>query len=579
MKELSILLGPVLWSVKNDIVRFNRSFYKKTFLYTAASALFVFLVTKLLSIGMTKLQSLSADVFNVLLIKGYSLIFIMIFFMQIVSGFVISLNTFYQSKELEVLFTSPVDRISLFLSRLFETHIKASWMIIIFGLPLLVSSGLLYRADIFYYPYAVLLFMAFSVIPVNFGAIVAMVLSSIFPIRKMKKYLLSAGIVAVILLVTLLRIFRPERFVNPELFANLTLFITEMKTPAFILLPNRWLSEAVFTYFGKTLGIDSLIYVSLLFLTAYVTTVFLFIIFRRFHYRGWGMLQEGDIVLKGKSPDPSGTAAASKGEVVVRLVGPFLRIFGAQSGILIKKDLLYQVRDARNIHQMLILLSLIVVYLFSIASLPLNWEGYALTLKYVISFFNLGLILIIVAALCSRLVYSAVVSEGSSLWIVRTSPITPQRYVWTKFFFFFLPVFLLGQALTISSSLFIGAEKMFLALEIITTMLLTFSLVGIAVAFGIFALKRRAAVAPQEETRTGNTALMLVSVFLILLTLAIEIIPAFLYFFKEAGRTVLTQKGRLMIGAVMAILLLLNLAATALSIRMSIRNIEKLEFD
>ena len=135
-----------------------------------------------------------------------------------------------------------------------------------------------------------------------------------------------------------------------------------------------------------------------------------------------------------------------------------------QSRMFIKKDLLYQIRDVKNLHQILIIFSLIVVYLFSIASLPLNWEYYAVQLKYIISFFNLGLILIIIASLCSRLVYPAVVSEGNFLWIIKTSPITPKRYIWTKFLFFFIPIFALGQLLAIVSSFSIGTEKIFILL-------------------------------------------------------------------------------------------------------------------
>ena len=86
-------------------LRFNRSFYKKILFYAVSSGIFIFLITKLLSSGLVKLQNLSADVFNVLLIKGYSLIFMLIFFIQIVNGLVISLSTCYQFKGTG----SPVD--------------------------------------------------------------------------------------------------------------------------------------------------------------------------------------------------------------------------------------------------------------------------------------------------------------------------------------------------------------------------------------------------------------------------------------------------------------------------------------
>ena len=572
IKELCILLAPVFWSIKNDFIRFDRSFYKKIFFYTVSSGIFIFLITKLLSIGMTKLQNLSSDVFNVLLIKGYSLIFIIIFFVQIFNGLVISLNTYYQSKEMEVLLTSPVNRTSLFFSKLFETHIKASWMLIIFGIPLLISSGLLYHTNLIYYVYSLLLFAAFSIIPVNIGIGITILLSNIFHIRRLKKYLLSTGIVAVVLLVTLLRIFKPERFVNPELFANLTLFISEIKTPSFILLPNRWLSESLFNFLGKSFSANTLIFISLLCLTSYITTVFLQIIFKRYHYRGWGLLQEGDITLKGKRLQASLITPAAKGITISKFIGPLMRMLDTQSRMFIKKDLLYQIRDEKNLHQILIIFSLIVVYLFSIASLPLNWEYYAVQLKYIISFFNLGLILIIIASLCSRLVYPAVVSEGNFLWIIKTSPITLKRYIWTKFLFFFIPIFALGQLLTIVSSFSIGTEKIFILLEVITTALLTFSLVSLSLVFSISDLK-----SVKEQTKTGSTAYMLISVFLILFTLALEVIPVFLYFLKEAGKGAFTRTAWIAIGVMISVLFLVNLAATALSIRLSMKKIGNLQ--
>lgn len=577
MKELCILLAPVFWSLKNDIIRFNRSFYKKILYYTAASALFIFLVTKLLSIGMAKLQSLSPDVFNLLLIKGYALIFLIIFFVQIINGFVISLNSYYQSKELEVLFTSPVNRTSLFFSRLFETHIKASWMLVIFGIPLLVSSGLLYHAGIFYYVYAMALFFAFSSIPVNIGAGFTIFLSSFFHARKLKKLLLSTGIVAVVLLVTLLRIFKPERFVNPELFANLTLFVNEIKTPSFILLPNRWLSESIFNFLGNSFTGETFLFISLLLMTSYITTLFLHLVFKKYHYKGWGLLQDSGIILKGKRLLDSQRAPVGKGITLLRLIDPLIRMLDVQSRLLIKKDLLSQMRDVRNIHQILALAALIVIYLFSIASLPLNWEGYAVQLRYIISFFNLGLILIIIAAICSRLVYPAVVAEETSVWIIKTSPLMPLRFVWTKFLLFFVPVFIVGQVLVVFSSFFIGVEKAFLFLQIATTALLSLSLVSVTMTFGIGGIRPGAADTSQERGRTGSSAHMLASVFLVLFTLALEAIPLYLYFLREAKKGAFTQEAWMVIGAVIFVLFLVNLFVTALSMRLGVKRFERLE--
>lgn len=577
MKEIFVLLAPFFWSVKNDITRLSRSFYRKVVFYAASGGIFLFLFTRLLNIGMAKLQSMSAEVFGIILIKGYSLIFMIVFFIQIVNGFIISLNTFFQARDLEVIFTSPVNRTSLFFSRLFGVHIKASWMLIIFGIPLIFSLGVLYRASLLYYGSALILFAAFSTISVNIGAALSLFLSNFFHVRRMKKVLFSTGVIAIALLVTLLRLFRPERFVNPELFANLTLFITEIKTPSFILLPNRWLSESVFALLGKSPGSIALIFIALLFLTSYITTLFLMLVFKRYHYRGWGLLHEEDFIRIGRGPHSGLIAPIRKESMISEAIHRLLFAFGKRSRTLMRKDFLCQIRDERNVHQILILVSLIVIYLFSIAALPLNWVGYEAQLKYIVSFLNLGVILIIVASLCSRLVYPAIVSEGPFLWIMKTTPVTPKRYIWTKFLFYCVPLFLTGQLFAILSSLIIGIETASIILQSATTALLSFSLLAMAVSFGASDMKRLRGDSPEVQVRTESVSYMLASISLIFFTMALEIAPVFLYFLKESDQSVFTRKAWTVIGGIMFLLFIVNLLVAFFSLRTGIKKIEKFD--
>jgi len=578
MKEFLILLSPLFWSIKNDLLSFNRSFYKKIFFYLFSSALFIFLITQLLNEGMIKLQKMSPEVFNLLLVKGYSVVFMIIFFSQIINGFIMSLDRFYQSNELEILLVSPVNRVSLFFSRLFETHLKTSWMLIIFGVPLLVSLGILFHASLIYYFYSLALFMVFSTIPVNAGIGITIMLAGIFHIKKVKRFLFSAGIATLVVLITLLSIFRPERFVNPELFANLKLFLIEIKTPSFILFPNRWLSESLFNFLNKDFS-NTLIFTALLILSSYLTVVFLVLIYKKYHYRGWSLLQGGGIISKREREHPSDAGNLANKTIYSRLVQKLLSPLGIQRLTLLKKDFLYQIRDITNIHQHLILFSLIIVYLVSIASLPLNWVEYAVTIKYFVLFFNLGLILIIMASLSSKIVYPAIVSEGGFLWIIKASPITARKYIMTKFILLFIPIFLLGQALTIFSSFFIDVEKVLTSLIIFSTALLSFSLVSISINFSISDLKDAVKKSDIEEVKTGNTAYMITAVFFVLFTLALEIIPVYLYFLKESEKIVFVQRTWLIIGGVVLVLLLVNIFVTAFSMHRSIKKFDSIQLD
>jgi ABC-2 type transport system permease protein len=574
MKEFFVLISPMFWSVKNDIVRFNRSFYKKLFLYVFSGILFIFLFIKLLNLGMIKLQNLSPEVFNILLTKGYSLIFIIIFFLLIISGFIMSLNKFYQSRDLELIFASPVSRTSLFFSRLIETHVKTSWMLIIFSIPLIVSLGNIFQANLLFYFYSLILLMVFSIIPVNIGIGTTILLSGIFHIKKIRKFIFSVGFVTVIILVTLLRLSKPERFVNPEFFANLKIFLSELKAPFFILLPNRWFSESLFLFLNKNYNDTyTLLFIPLLFLTAYITIVSTLFLCKKYHYKGWSLLQGGEISVTRKSNVLSSMSSFIGRDIFSKILKPLL-LSDSQCISLFRKDLLYQFHDIKNIQQNLVLLSLVIVYLFSISSLPVNWLGYGIQLKYYISFFNIGLILIILASLCSKLVYPALVTEGKYLWILKTAPITSRKFIWTKFIFLFIPIFVLGQLLTVFSSVFVYIERDVFILNLITIFLVSFSLVSMAIFFSIVDLRKAMKGNADEEITTGNTIYMILSVFFILFILALEIIPLYLYFLKESVRVEFTHGAWLIIGSLLIVLIVVNFLASALSLRVSIRKFD-----
>ncbi len=578
MRDFTVLMLPFFWSIKNDIVRLNRTFYKKLFLYVLSAVLFIVLFTKLLNVGLAKLHDLSPAVFQILVTKGYSLIFIILFFVQMINGFVLSLNTYYQSKELELLFISPVKRYPLFFSRLLKTHLTTSWMLIIFGTPLLLSLGNLFQAKLFFYGYSLVLFMLFSVIPVNIGIGTLILLSGVFRIQKLRKFVVSAGIMTGVIIITLLRLFQPERFVNPEFFANLKIFLGELKAPSFILLPNRWLSEALFHFLNKDYQ-ETFLFIAILAVTAYITVIAVLGIYNKYHDRGWTSLQGGEASAgRRRSPAPEAEPFGKEG-LFSRLLRVSASFCDTQRIAILKKDTLYQFHDIKNIQQNLVLLSLVIIYLFSIASLPVNWLGYGFQLKYIISFFNMGLILIIIASLCSKLIYPALVSEGRHLWIIKTAPITSKKFIRTKCMYLFIPIFILGQVLTVCSSLILQVDRVIFSLNIVTTTLLCCSLVGLSVFFGISDLRNAMDDEMKEEIKTGNILYMMVAAFLVLFTLMLEIVPLYLHFLKESRKIEFTQQAWGIIIGMVFMLIFLNILITAVALRTGTRRFDALQLD
>jgi uncharacterized membrane protein (DUF373 family) len=80
----------------------------------------------------------------------------------------------------------------------------------------------------------------------------------------------------------------------------------------------------------------------------------------------------------------------------------------------------------------------------------------------------------------------------------------------------------------------------------------------------------------QEKIKAGNTAHMLVSVFLILVTMLLEVIPVFLYFTREAKQSMFTQKTWMLIGGILFVLFLVNIFITLLSMHLGIKKTSRL---
>jgi len=149
--------------------------------------------------------------------------------------------------------------------------------------------------------------------------------------------------------------------------------------------------------------------------------------------------------------------------------------------------------------------------------------------------------------------------------------------MWTKVIFFTVPILLIGEFLVIATSVHIGAERVFIVLNIVTLALTSLSFVTMAIAFGTYDMKTTFADTIDERMRTGNVVHMLLSVFLVVVILALEVIPVLLYFVKEAQKGEFSQRASLMIGGATGLVILVNLVVTFVSIRLSIRRAESLE--
>ena len=67
------------------------------------------------------------------------MVFFIFFTMLLFSNVITSFSTFYNNKELDFLFSLPIQPTSIYLSKLFENCIYASWATMVLALPLITA--------------------------------------------------------------------------------------------------------------------------------------------------------------------------------------------------------------------------------------------------------------------------------------------------------------------------------------------------------------------------------------------------------------------------------------------------------
>jgi ABC-2 type transport system permease protein len=182
---------------------------------------------------------------DLLALRLLSMILLTLFSILVFSNIVTSLSTFYLSGELELLLSAPVKLESIYRAKFIETIIDSSWMTLIYGLPVFIAYGAVFKASLVYYLGLFLTIVPFLIIPAGIGIMATMLLVNAFPARRAKDILVLLGLLFFVVLYILFRMLRPEKLVDPDTFPTLVQYLTALRGPVSPLLPSSWATETL----------------------------------------------------------------------------------------------------------------------------------------------------------------------------------------------------------------------------------------------------------------------------------------------------------------------------------------------
>lgn len=479
----------------------------------------------------------------------------------LLSNVITALSTFFLSKELDALIASPVDWLYLYLSKLVETMLHSSWMVAILAVPLFAAYGSVLGGGPWFPLVVIGAFVPFLVLPAVIGSAVTLLLVNIFPARRARDLLGLVAIGAAGLAVVVLRVLRPEQLARPEGFESLLDFLVMLRTPTSSWLPTEWVVQMTMNWLRQ---VADPLPIALLWTTAAAFIVLGALLHRRLYWTGFTRAQEG----AEKFVAGGGWLGASS--ILLRSASPQRREF-------VLKDARLFFRDTTQWSQLILLGVLLVVYLFNIRALPLyTGERVSFYLVTLITFLNLALAGFVLAAVAARFVFPAISLEGRQMWLLRSSPLSMQTLLASKYWSGTVPLLAVAVALAVATNSLLQATPFMMLLSVATITGFTFATSALALCFGTLYPQFDTENAAQIPTSFGGLVYMLASVLLLGALISLEARPVLAYVQAFRRGATLTVDATLVVPLVIAALLCAG--TTVVALRVARRRLEAREF-
>ncbi len=551
------LLLPSIWSTRNRANRRERGDLLRALIFGGIAgivALAIFAVAFWIAWQLADYAELG----DYLLRAGLAWLFLTFLSFLAFSGVVSALSTFFLSDDLRLLLAAPVASHRLFYARFLRTLAHASWMVVVFLVPLLLGIGLARCAPPSFYALAVLTIVPFSMIPVAVGTAATLLLVNVFPARRARDILMLMGLLFAASIVIVLRYIRPERLLQVESLPDITAFFSTLQSPVTPLLPSFWAGE---TLFASLQGGRDLLHFGALWTTALMLVVVVGAAYERWHFAGYSNAQEAR------------KARFTRLHLLDRLAHG-LPVSSARRHLLIK-DLKVFLRDVSQWSQLLLLLALVLVYLYNFRVLDLERLPYMSgVVKNVYAFVNLAMAGFVMATVAVRFVFPGVSAEGAAFWIIRTAPISMRDFLWSKFWIGLVPVLLLSEALTVAANELLGVDPFLKIVAPIAIFFMSFALVGLATGLGARYPRFTADNASQVAGSFGGIAFMVMAVLFVLVIIGLLGWPSSVYLFHQVRHVPIDSTRQAQIAACFGAAALISIATWWFGMRSGIKALE-----
>jgi ABC-2 type transport system permease protein len=399
----------------------------------------------------------------VLMDRIIEMAFFVFFIMLLFSNVITSFSTFYNDRELDFLFSLPVRPTSIYLAKLFENCIYASWATMVIALPLVVAYGITTGAQLLYYPISIISILVYLIIPAAIASLLIFIIFRLFPRLKSRDVIMLSLISITGLTFLYIKINNPGllKMFETESEQELLKFAANLTTVGGLYIPSTWLTNIL-----KGLRVDltqGIFYFLLLLFISLSTTIFAFFTAKVLYAQSWLLIGEHS-TKRGRRKSLLSSHQTSS------------------ANTFISKDLLIFIRDPIQWVQLSIFIILLTIYIFSLRKTPVYFT-FPLW-RTIVSFANFAYISFVLATLGVRFIFPAISLEHSGIWFLCSSPFSFKKIIKLKYFSYLLTAVIIMEGLLIFSNIFIKTDQHMYVVMPLIALFIAASLVSINLGFG-----------------------------------------------------------------------------------------------
>ncbi|MBI5210062.1 MAG: hypothetical protein HY927_08830 [Elusimicrobia bacterium] len=442
------------------------------------------------------------------------------FSMVAISGLLTSLTTLYYSYDLRFLMQAPVPIRAIFLDKSLESIFFSSWMIGLVLVPYIAALADVGGYGWGFYAAFFLLLGPFLALASSAGIAFTLVILYCFPSSRTRDAVYIIATFSLTLVYGLIRFAEPEKLIRPDALHVVADYLKFLRAPTAPYAPSWWLTKALssvaagnaaafWRHAALLAGCAAFVYALLVLLAG------------RVYFVGYSGAQEGS--LRRLEP-PLGPLLEGR---LAGLLGA-----GRDLATLFWRERKCFFRDVKHWSQILLILGLIFVYLYSVKRIPLDNQD----VRSVISFLNVGVAGFVIAALGLRFTYPAISLEGRSWWVVGSAPVSLRTVMRQKYLFSAIPMLAVAFTLGLWTNRLLETDAFTSWLSLSTLLLMTGVIVAMGIGYGALFPMFNVENIHQIESSLGGFVYMASSLSYVGFTIMILSWPMQMHFKERFGK-------------------------------------------